>query len=230
LRHGWIGRWFDPNWYRYLRGRHPGAALALGAAAVAALLGAGVAVGVGYPRGESSRTYVALETTVMQRKKVRQPSGRIVVKRVPVVKRIFAEPVTVLRTSTVQTPGGTQIVTEPIVRYRQVVRRQVVTVGGKVRTVVRPVTNTQMLTDTQLLTVTNERVETATVVQNRTQTSVQVRTDTQVRTETQTQTRTVTQPPETVTVTRTVTDPTTVVVTDTVTVPVTVTVTLPKGP
>jgi len=226
--HGWIGRWFDPNWYRYLRGRHPGTALALGAAAVAALLGAGVAVGVGYPRGGSSHTYVALETTVMQRQKVRQPSGKIVIRRVPVVKRIFAEPVTVLRTSTVRTPGGTQVVTEPVVRYRQVVRRQVVTVDGKVRTVVRPVTNTQMLTDTQLLTVTNERVETATVVQNRTQTTVQVRTDTQVRTETET--HTLTQPAETVTVTRTVTDPTTVVVTDTITVPVTVTVTLPSGP
>jgi hypothetical protein len=228
----WLLRWFDADWYRYLRTRYPERLLFLVPALLALLAWAGYAavnaMGSSKPAADS---YVRLDTTVIRTVKVKE-HGKVVIKRIPEIKHIYAKPTTVMETRTVQTPGGTKVVTEPVVRYRPVYRRKVVVVHGKAVTVNQVVTNTRMLTDTQMLTVTNEH--TSTVVNERTNTVVQNQTVNQTVNQTQTQTLTktetapvvtVTQPPDTVTEHETVTlPPDTVTVTtpgDTVTVTVT---------
>jgi hypothetical protein len=210
-------RWVDPLWYRYLRRRYPfGTVLTL--AILIGALGLGgyaavVAMGAG---SATSDTYVALTTTVTRNVKVRV-HGRTMVKRIPVVKRVYAKPTTVMETRTIQTPGGTKVVTRPVVRYQVVYRKKVVLVHGKPVTVRQRITDTRMLTDTRLLTVTSM----STVVNERTNTVSQ----------TQTVTRTQTAPPETTTVFATTTEHvTTTTPADTVTVTapvITVTVTVP---
>lgn len=218
-------RWLDSDWYRYLWHRAgfevQATVVVLGLAAV----GVGgffafraVSANASTPAG----AYVQIATTVEKLVRVRE-KGRVVVKRVPVVKRVYAQPVTEMRTRYETASGSTVVLTEPVVRYRPVYRKKVVTVNGKSVTVVQPVTNTRMLTETQQLTVTNERV--ATVVQN--VTNQQTATVRETRTATQTQFQTVTQP---VTVENdvTVTQPVTVTDESTVTLPAeTVTVTVP---
>jgi hypothetical protein len=164
-----------------------------------------------------TQTYVPLTTTVTKVSRVKE-HGVVVVKRVHVVKRIYARPITVQETRTLQTPGGTKVVTRPVVRYQPIYRNQIVTVNGKPVTVSRVVTNTRMLTDTQMLTVTNERA--STVVQHETVNQTQTVNQTIVRTETS--------PPDTVTVTvpgNTVTETVVTTVIVTVTMPV-ITVTI----
>jgi hypothetical protein len=208
-------RWVDPAWYRYLGQRYPWGtvltialligALGLGGYAAVSAMGAGSA---------ANDTYVALTTTVTRNVKVRM-HGRTVVKRIPVVKRVYAKPTTVMETRTIQTPGGAKVVTRPVVRYQVVYRKKVVLVHGKPVTVRQSVTDTRMLTDTRLLTVTNV------VTNERTNTVSQ----------TQTVTRTQTAPPETTTVFATTTEHVTTTTPGaivTVTAPViTVTVTVP---
>jgi hypothetical protein len=228
----WFLRWFDANWYRYLRTRYPERLLFLVPALLALLAWAGYAavnaMGSGSPAADS---YVQIDTTVIRTVKIRQ-HGKVVIKRIPEIKHIYAKPMTVMQTHTVQTPGGTKIVTEPVVRYKPVYRRKVVLVHGKAVTVNQIVTNTRMLTDTQMLTVTNEH--TSTIVNDHLSTVVQNQTVNQTVNQTQTVTKTetapvvtVTQPPDTVTVTQ---PPDTVTVTtpgDTVTITVTDTSTGP---
>ena len=212
-------RWFDPDWYRYLASRMgPDARLLLGVAAVAAIAFAGFFSMRALAGGDGTHTesYVQLATRVTRAVRVRE-HGRIVVKHIPVVRRIYAKPVTVPTTTTVQTPGGTKVVTRSVVRYRPVYRREVVRIHGKSVTVSHVVTDTRMLTDTRLQTVTNEH--TSTVVQRVTneQTSTVVQrvtneqTSTVVQSQTATVVRTETSPPVTVTVR----EPTTVTVTTT---------------
>src|SRR5207248_598576 len=124
--------------------------------------------------------------------------GAVVIERVPVVKRLYARPVTLQETRTVQTPGGTKIMTRRVVR---------------------------LLTDTQMLTVTSK--STSTVVQRETVNQTQTLNETQtvnqtlVRTQiTPPETVTVTTPGDTVTVV-----PTLAVVTVTLPIISTVTVT-----
>lgn len=205
-----MGRWVDRNWYRYLWHHYPNAALV-----VAILLLAGLALG-GYltmraTAGTEAKTssYVQLMTTVTKRVPVVR-NGKVVYRRQVVVKRIYAKPVTMQETRTLQTPGGTQTVTRDVVSYRPVYRRKVVLVHGKQVTVKQSVTDTRMLTNTQLLTVTNAitnvvtNVRTATVgsTLERTATVAQTATATVNRTQTvnqtATSTQTVTAPPETV--------------------------------
>jgi hypothetical protein len=225
-------RWLDPHWYHYLRARHPEAALTL---FIVLLTCAGVGGFFAYlatdanPPAKAQR-YVALKTTVTKVVRTRE-HGKVVLKRVAVVRRVFAKPVQVVETQTIQTPGGTKVVTRAVTRYQPVYRRKVITVHGKPVTVSQVVTDTRMLTDTQLLTTTN--VVTSTVVNERSSTVVNERTNTVnvtvtqpvtiVRTETspgqtvtetitRTETRTETSPPVTVTgpgdtVTVTVTTP-----------------------
>jgi hypothetical protein len=222
----WFLRWFDADWYRYLRTRYPERLLFLLPVLLPLLAWAGyAAVNAMGSSPRAAESYVRLDTTVIRTVKVRE-HGKVVIKRIPEIKHIYAKPVTVMRTRTVQTPGGTKVVTEPVVRYRPVYRRKVVLVHGKPVTVNQVVTNTRMLTDTQLLTVTNER--TSTVVNERTSTVVQNQTVNQTQTFTKTETApvvTITLPPDTVTEHETVTQPPdTVTVTtsgDTVTVTVT---------
>ena len=224
-----LRRLFDPNWYRYLRYRlGPDKLVAAGVFALA-LLAIGGALTVRALVGgtaNAAATFVPLTTTVMQRVKVVE-HGKTVYKRVPVVKRIYAQPVTVQQTRTIQTPAGTRVVTDQVVRYRPVYRKQVVLVHGKPVTVSHVVTNTRMLTNTQMLTVTNEH--TNTVVNE--QTVSQTQTVNQTVNQTVTSVRTQTLPAETVTgPTHTETQVVTTTVQSTVTVappPVTVTVTVP---
>jgi len=221
-------RWFDADWYRYLRTRYPERLLFLVPAVCALLAWAGyAAVNAMGSSSRAAESYVRLDTTVIRTVKVRE-HGKIVIKRIPEIKHIYAKPVTVMQTRTVQTPGGTKVVTEPVVRYKPVYRRKVVIVHGKPVTVNQIVTNTRMLTNTQMLTVTNEH--TSTIINDHTSTVVNNQTVSQTVNQTQTVTRTetapvvtVTQPPDTVTVTETQ-PPDTVTVTtpgDTVTVTVT---------
>jgi hypothetical protein len=232
----WLLRWFDADWYRYLRTRYPERLLFLVPVVCALLAWAGyAAVNAMGSSSAAAESYVRLETTVVRTVKVRE-HGKIVIKRIPEIKHIYAKPVTLMQTRTVRTPGGTKIVTEPVVRYKPVYRRKVVLVHGKPVTVKQIVTNTRMLTNTQMLTVTNEHTSTivnehtSTVVNSRTSTVVNNQTVNQTQTVTRTETApvvTVTQPPDTVTEQVTVTQPPdTVTVTpppDTVTVTVTTT-------
>ena len=219
-------RWLDPNWYRYLRYRFGSVGLAAPLIALGLLAVGGAVAMRALAGGDGSAAYVPLTTTVQQRVKVVE-HGRTVYKRVPVVKRIYARPVTVQETRTIDTPGGKQTVTEPVVRYQPVYRRQVVLVHGKPVTVAHIVTDTRMLTNTQMLTVTNEHV--STVVNDHT--VVNQQTVSQTVNQTVTNVRTETQPAETVTVTgptRTQTEEVTTTVESTVTVvppPVTITIT-----
>jgi hypothetical protein len=212
-------RWLDPAWYRYLQYRlRPDRTFLLATAGLAALFVGGIFAmqALGGSDRSSAQVYVPIAKTVMRRVKVVE-HGRTVYKRIPVVKRVYAKPVTVQETRTLQTPGGVKVVTRPVVRYQPVYRKRVIRVNGKPVTVNQVVTDTKMLTDTQLQTVTNEH--TNTVVQNQTQTLNQ--TVTNVRTETS--------PPDTVTVTgptHTETVVSTATVTETETAPA-VTVTLP---
>ena len=224
----WFLRWFDADWYRYLRTRYPERLLFLLPAVLALLAWAGYAavnaMGSSSPAADS---YVRLDTTVIRTVKVRE-HGKVVIKRIPEIKHIYAKPTTVMETRTVQTPGGTKVVTEAVVHYKPVYRRKVVLVHGKPVTVNQIVTNTRMLTDTQMLTVTNEH--TSVVVQNQTVNQTVNQTQTLTKTETApvvtvtldpitvTEHETVTQTPDTVTVT-TPGDTVTVTVSDTSTGP-----------
>lgn len=209
-------RWLDPQWYAYLRERlGPDRILLLALAALATLFLGGLftmqALGSG---GDGSGGSAApVRTTVLRRVKVVE-AGKTVARRVPVIKRVQGTPVTLRQTRTIETPGGTKIVTKPVVRYR-IVHGKTVRLTS---TVVHERTNT----------VVNER--TNTVVQSQTQTQTQTVNDTV----TSVRTRTQTLPSETVTVTgptktETVTTSATVTAAVTVTLPaVTVTVTTTK--
>jgi hypothetical protein len=228
-----LRRLFDPTWHRYLGHRLGQDKLVVGGVVALALLAIGGALTVRalVGTGESqAATFVPLTTTVLRRVKVVE-HGRTVYKRVPVVKRVLARPVTVQQTRTVETPGGTRVVTGQVVRYRPVYRRRVVLVHGKPVTVARVVTDTRMLTDTQSLTVTHEH--TSTLVNDRTVVTQQTVNQTQTINQTVTNVRTQTLPAETVTVTGpTHTEVVTTTVASTVTVEtprITITVTVPEG-
>src|SRR5215472_9416899 len=101
----WFMRFIDPGWYRYLAAKYPdrvavaavvvvGLLAFAGYSTVGAMGGSGKALGTG--------TYVQLMTTVTRDIKVKQ-DGRVTVKHVAVIKRIFAQASTVMETHTVQT-------------------------------------------------------------------------------------------------------------------------------
>ena len=171
---------------------------------------------------------LTIETTVQKVVTVRE-KGKLVVKRVPVVKKVFLRPrtafetLTDVRTNVVTVAGGVRTVRTKVVVHVPVVSKKVVTVNGTTKTVVT----------TRLMPTTTVETQTRTQTQVQTQTQTQVQVQTQVQTQTQTQTsvstttRTVTQPATTRTVTTTETVTVPVTVTETATVPVTVTVTAP---
>lgn len=66
---------------------------------------------------------------------------------------------------TIHSPNGVRVVTRPVSHYRTVYRKRLVTVNGKTRTVLQPLTQTQTLTDTQLVTITHGVTNTVTVKQ-----------------------------------------------------------------
>ena len=113
--------------------------LALSAAGIGGFF-AFEAVGATASQGTTG-AYVPMTTTVHKLVRVLE-HGRVVVKRVPVVKRILAKPVTVQETRTIQTPSGPRVVTRNVVHYETVYRKKVITVHGKSVTVNQIVTNT----------------------------------------------------------------------------------------
>lgn len=160
-------RWLDRYWYLYLWRRMSvdiKVVLLLLALSGAGLGGFFAFQAVATAAQGTTAAYVPMTTTVHKLVRVLE-HGRIVVKRVPVVKRIFAKPLTVQETRTIQTPSGPRVVTRNVVHYETVYRKKVITVHGKSVTVNQIVTDTQMLTNTQLLTVTSERIVGQTVVQ-----------------------------------------------------------------
>jgi hypothetical protein len=198
--------WREPAFWRWWWGNQApqGAKASLAGLALLGFLGIGFLAAVTLSEADTARggaSGLAFETTVDKLVTVRD-RGRVVVRRVPVVRRVVYRPQTA-----VQTLFGTRVVTA---RGRPVVQKRLVTIDGRTRTIIA--------TQTQ----TNTNTQTQTVARTRTQTQVQ--TQTSVVTDLQTVVRTETLP---VTVQQTVVQtlpPATV----TVTVPITVTITLPK--
>jgi hypothetical protein len=139
-----------------------------------------------------SSDLVRLVRTVRQPVTVRIHGRKVVRWR---VRRevVQARAQTVLQTQTVRTPGGTKVITRPVVIYR----KQVVTRRGKPHTVVVAKTVTDSQTSTVSKTSTVSQISTV----SRTQTNVQTVTQPVTVVQTQTVTSTVTEPAVTVTVT-----------------------------
>jgi hypothetical protein len=214
------GRWLDLDYWRWRASGHGGALARAGAAMLGLLLvvfggfltadwltSAGASTGTG--------SEYTLETTVTKLVTVRD-HGRTRIKRVPVVRRVVVHPGTRFITTT--TPGGVHVVRQSVLRYVPVVKKRIVTIHGKTRTLTEtrivPTVRTQTQVQTQTNVVTNQQtvVNQVTVVDRRTETVVQPVTVVQTETETVTETRTVTAPPETVVITVTlpaitITDP-----------------------
>jgi hypothetical protein len=191
---------------------------------VAALLSGGWIASSGLPgaHAEAASSSYVLETTVSRVVTVRE-HGKTIVKKVPVVIRrsvIRSRTDTVVETTVIRTPGGIRYVQKKVLV--PVVRRRVVTVGGKTSTV----TETRLVPTVKTQTLTNVVTNQQTVQQVVTNERTVERTATVVQPVTTVETRTVTLPPDTVTVTQTET------VTRTETSPavtVEVTVTFPSG-
>jgi len=165
----------------------------------------------GASAARSADSYVR-ETTISKIITVKE-HGRTVVKRVPVViRKTIVHSSTAWATSVdtrvVTTPGGLRYVTKKVVRYVPVVHKRTVLVDGKTKTV----TETRLVPTVQTLTsvVTNQQTVTnqSTVVVNKSSTVTQPVTTVE--------THTVTSPPDTVTETETQTQTETVTETETV--------------
>lgn len=135
----------------------------VGALALVALLAGGGYIaadkvskaGTGAAAGGSTRLVTTVRTPVTVRN-----HGHTVV-RWRLRRRVAAAPTqTVMQRETVKTPGGTKVITRPVVTYRE----KFVTVGGKTSTAVVPQTVTDSRTRTEVRTVTQP----VTVVQTRT--------------------------------------------------------------
>jgi hypothetical protein len=213
--------WREVRFWRWWLGRRAPRAVrwSLGLLALVLVLGGGFLAAVQLSKASSGLAPTGgytFQTTVQKLVTVRE-HGRTVVRRVPVIRKVFLRPQTAYETRydtrVVTAPGGTRVVQHEVVRYVPVVTKSIVTVDGKKRTVTQTklVPTTRMVTQTNV--VTNEHTVTnqTTVVNTRTETvPVTVR-----ETSTQTVFQTVTQPPN--------------ILTQTLTLPlVTVTVTVPS--
>lgn len=245
MREHWRERGY---WLWVWRDRVPfEARLALGAILVVALLGVGWMAAdrltAANASSATSKPFV-LETTVSKLITVRE-KGKLVVKRVPVVKRIVRSEtatanVTQLRyqTNYITSPGRTRTVRRLVTTVVPVVKTHVVKVNGRTRTVVETnfvtTTRTETQVQTRQQTVTNTLTQPSTVTQSQVTTTTRTVTSTQTQTQTQTvtTTNTVTLPAETVTVTGPG-ETTTVTETVTITLPgdtITITTTVPSSP
>jgi hypothetical protein len=204
--------WREPAFWRWWWGNQApqGAKVSLAGLALLGFLGVGFLAAVGLSRADTGSVGLrglTLETTVNRLVTVRE-HGRVVIRRVPVVRRVVYRPQTAFRTLI----GTRLITTRGRVRYVPVVKKRVVTVEGRTNTI----------TETRLVPTT--RTKTQTQTQTKTQTEVQ--TQTTVVTDQETVVHTETLP---VTVRETVVQ--TVTTTVTTTVPaVTVTITIPTLP
>jgi hypothetical protein len=213
--------WHEVDYWRWVwrRRLRSEAKIAIAAVLFVLLLGGGWFAAdrlTGAHASVSSTDAFLLETTVRRVVTVRE-HGNIVRWILPVVKRVYLrrETAIALRTKyekqVVTAPGTVRIVRRVVTTYVPIVKNQLVTVNGKLRTVVRtqvvPTTRveTQIQTRTRTQTITKKRI----ITQTRTRTlPPQTVTQTQTATATQTETKTVTQTvPVTVTETQTVTLP-----------------------
>jgi hypothetical protein len=209
--------WREPAFWRWLwRNRIPvGAKLGLAVGAVVLFLGGGFFAAdrlASANAGVSATDAFTFETTIQKLVTVRE-HGKTVVRRVPVVRRVFLRPQTAFETRydtrLITTPGGIRTVRQKVVRYVPVVKRRTITVNGKTRTLTEtrlvPTTTERIQTQTQTSVVTNQQ----TVVNQNTVTVVKSQTDTAFVTVTETHTETavetLTLPGDTVTVTQPVT-------------------------
>jgi hypothetical protein len=131
--------------------------------------------------------------TMRQKVRVRE-HGRVVTRWR--LRRVRAQAQTVLETQLVHTPEGIRMVTRPVTRYRVVYRKHLVTVQGKARTVLQPVTNTKTFTSTstQRVTVTDQVTDNQAVTVTKPVTVVATTTVVSTQTETVPLTITVTVP------------------------------------
>jgi hypothetical protein len=243
--------WHDLSYWRWLwHGRVPfRAKVAILAALLLALLAGGWFAADRLSSAHASATHrdsFVFETTVRQVITV-PGKGKVTRKVVRVVRRVYVPAKTTFQRQTrystrlITTPGQIRVVRRLITKFVPVVRKRVVTVNGKSRTVVETklmpttrvetqthvVTNNQTVTNTQNITqavtttqhetktvpTTVTQHETTTVTQNNTTTVTQHETTTVEKTVTETQTQTQTQ-----TVTQTVTETETETVTVTKTI------------
>jgi hypothetical protein len=132
--------------------------IVLGSLLVLALLvGGGFAAARAVAGASSGESEVRIITT---RQKVQvKVHGHIVTRWR--TRELYAEAKTVMQTQTIQTPHGIKLVRRPVTRYQVVYRK------GGTRTLSRPVTDVQTLTNTstRLVTVTNHVTDTATITQ-----------------------------------------------------------------
>jgi hypothetical protein len=186
------GRWFRPRYWGW-RWR---SGVSRESKAISALIGLAAVAAGGYlaadTLGGPSSSTESFETTVEKIVTVRE-KGKLVRRPARVVRRVF------VTTSTAA--DGTQVITRRVVSTQPVIRREVVTVAGRPRTVVRtrsevvtrtrtrPVTDLQTVTSQE--TVTNEELVTVTRPVTTTQTSTVVRTVPTTVTETESVTVTV---------------------------------------
>jgi hypothetical protein len=239
--------WRELDYWRWLWHRRvpPEAKVALSALVLLVLLGGGwiAADRLTSAHAVSSSSDFVLETTVQKVVTVRE-RGKVVRRIVPVVKRVYLKRQTAYEVQTkyekqfVTAPGTVRVLRRIVTTYVPTVKRELVKVNGKTRTVVRtqlvPTTKVQTQTLTQTRVLTNQQ----TVTNQQTITNTERgRPVTHTETQTQTQTKTQTLPPATVTQTKTetqtVTETKTETETETHTVTetetVTVTVTEPGG-
>lgn len=220
--------WRDPRfWPWFWHNRVP-----LGLKVVIASIGAALFLILGYfaanrlPGASASPAALTYETTIQQSVTVRE-HGKTIIRRVPVVRRVFLRPQTAFETRydtrIVTTPGGVRYVPQRVVKFVPVVQRHVITVNGKTQTVTqtRLVRTTSIRTQTLTNVVTNQQTvvnqNTVTLVNNREVTVPVTVTESHTTTVVETQTL----PPETVTAP---------LITITLPVTVTETVTAPAGP
>jgi hypothetical protein len=194
--------WHEPAFWRWWWGNQAphGAKVSLAGLALLGFLGVGFLAALGLSEADAGGSPPALtmQTTVSKLVTVRD-HGRVVVRRVPVVRRVVYRPQTAVQTlfgTRVVTAAG-RVITAP---GRAVVQKRLVTVGGKTHTIIATQTVSRTRTQTQVQTETSVVTDQQTVV----------RTETLPVTVQQTVVQTL--PPETVTVT----------------VPITVTITVPK--
>lgn len=158
------------------------AKLSVGALLLAALAVGGVAAAraVAHASAPAARAGIRVVTT-RRETKVRLHGHLVTRWR---THKVYARAQTVMQTQTIRTKNGTRVVTRPVVRYRTAYRKRVVTVNGKTRTVLQPVTSSQTTTDTKTQVVTSTRNETSTQVTTVSQPVTVVETTTVVSTET----------------------------------------------
>ena len=185
--------WREPRFWRWFWDNRTslGTKVALSLCAAAAFLVGGYFAADSLGTASAGVSAATYETTIQVPVTVTL-HGKVVVRRIPVVRRILVHGHTAVETrydtQVITTPGQVRLVHEKVVKYVPVIRRHVVTVNGKTHTTIEtklvPVTTirTQTLTNqvtnqvTNLVTNQETVVTTVTIVNNRTVTETQTST------------------------------------------------------